>query len=457
MTIDSKKMFSEMKPWRLFFVVALPGMISMFAMSIYTILEGIFIGHKLGEAAFAAVNIAFPVIMINFSIADLIGVGSSAPISIALGRKDEKSANNIFSSSVLLIFLTSFVMGVIMYFAATPLARFMGADASLLDISVKYIRTYAVLSPITTIFFAMDNYLRICGYVRMSMVVNIFFNAITLVFLLLFLFVFEMDVSGSALASCIAFSLCSFICLVPFLRKRTLLKFTRPHISWRIIKQIALCGSPVFFSNIAGRVTSIVMNITLMTLGVRYLGLGGGTTAVAAYSVLMYANEMGQPLLYGICDSLSPAIGFNFGANDLDRVKKIAKCGYIGSLAVSLVTVSLMVFLARPIALLFVDAADATLLMLATEALRLFGFAYIFKWFYLATQIFLSAIEKPIHATLMSTSVALVFPIITLGALWNLGLNGIWLNTLGTSLLAAVLGLFLLLHVYRSVKKKNSL
>ena len=113
-------MYATMAPWRLFFKVALPGMISMFAMSIYSIIEGIFIGQTLGEGAFAAVNIAMPLVMINFSLADLIGVGASAPISIALGRKDHGEANNIFTCSVILILLASVVMGTVMFFAAEP-------------------------------------------------------------------------------------------------------------------------------------------------------------------------------------------------------------------------------------------------------------------------------------------------------------------------------------------------
>ena len=68
--MKAEKMYATMKPWKLFFVVALPGMVSMFAMSVYSIFEGIFIGQTLGEGAFAAVNIAMPLVMINFSLAD---------------------------------------------------------------------------------------------------------------------------------------------------------------------------------------------------------------------------------------------------------------------------------------------------------------------------------------------------------------------------------------------------
>lgn len=101
--MKTEEMYAAMRPWRLFFIVALPGMISMFAMSIYSVFEGAFIGQTLGEDAFAAVNIAFPLVFINFSVADLVGVGASVPISIALGRKDHKTANNVFSCSLIMI------------------------------------------------------------------------------------------------------------------------------------------------------------------------------------------------------------------------------------------------------------------------------------------------------------------------------------------------------------------
>lgn len=452
----TEKLYATMAPWRLFFVVALPGMISMLAMSIYNIIEGMFIGQRLGEGAFAAVNIAFPLIMINFSLADLVGVGASVPISIALGKGDRKTANNIFSCSVILIFLASLLMGCVMLFAAEPLARFMGADDSVLDTAVRYIQTYAVCSPITTIFFAMDNYLRISGYVKTSMLINIFCNLSTLCLLLVFLLGLGMDVTGSALATCLSMCLCSVLALIPFLRGRALLQFTRPRFSLAMLREIGACGSPVFLSNIAGRVTSILMNISLMTLGAAQFGAGGGTTAVAAYAVLMYASDMCQPLLYGMSDALSPAIGFNWGAGDRKRVRQIATCGYVGAALVGIAATAVMFFLAGPVASLFVEAGDLRLLTLASHALRIFCTAYLIRWFIICTQSFLSAMEKPVHATVLSVSIAVVFPVLALGALWPLRLDGIWLNMLVTALLATLLGIFLLRHAWKKRETSTS-
>lgn len=444
-----------MNPWKLFFIVALPGMISMFAMSIYSIIEGVFIGQKLGESAFAAINIAMPLVMINFSLADLIGVGASVPISIALGRKDNKTANNVFSCSIVMIFVASVVMGTIMFFAAEPLCRMMGADDALLDTSMRYLRTYALCSPLSTIFFAMDNYLRISGFVKTSMAINLGSNFATVGFLILFLIVFEMDVVGSALATSISMCLCSVVAMIPFLRRKTLLQFTRPSFNKTMFKEIAACGSPVFLSNVAGRVTSILMNISLMALGVKAFGEGGGTTAVAVYAVLMYASDMCQPLLYGMSDSLSPAIGYNWGAEQYDRVKKIVKCAYIGTATVGLVSTAILFFFPGTVASWFASAEDALLLEESTRAIRIFCFAYLFRWFAVTTQGFLSAIEKPVQATVIAVATALVFPVILLGALWSFGLDGIWANFIGVNLFAAILGLFLLLRVSREIKKKS--
>jgi len=453
---DPEKMYATMAPWRLFFVVALPGMVSMFAMSIYSIIEGIFIGQRLGEGAFAAVNIAMPLVMINFSLADLIGVGAAVPISIALGKKEGEKANNIFSCSVILIFITSVLMGAAMFLAAEPLCRMMGANDALLETSVRYLRTVALCSPLATIFFAMDNYLRISGYVKMSMLINIGSNACTIVLLSFFLLVLDMDVVGSALATSVSMSLCSMIAMIPFLRGEALLKFKRPVFSVAMIREIVACGSPGFLNNIAGRVTSILMNISLMTLGVKAFGEGGGTTAVAVYAVLMYASDFCWPLLYGISDSLSPAIGYNWGAESYGRVKRIVGCAFVGTAVIGLLSTAFLFFLPGTVASWFANAGDTLLLQESTRAIRLFCLAYLFRWFAVTTQGFLSAIGKPAMATMTSLGTALVFPVIILGALWPLGLDGIWLNFAGVNLFSAVFGSFLLLRVKKEVRQRKA-
>lgn len=456
MKTKTEKMYATMNPWWLFFKVAAPGMISMFAMSIYSIIEGIFIGQRLGEGAFAAVNIAMPLVMITFSLADLVGVGASAPISVALGKNEHETANNVFSCSVVMIFTMSLVMGGIMFFAAEPLSRLMGANDVLLDTSVRYLRTVALCSPLSAIFFAMDNYLRISGFVKTSMIINIACNLTTLGLLTFFLLVCDMDVVGSALATSISMCLCSFVAMMPFIMKKALLRFTRPRFSLAMVKQIVSCGSPMFLNNVSGRITSILMNISLMTTGAKMLGEGGGQTAVAVYAILMYSSDLCWPLLYGISDSLSPALGYNWGAKNYGRVKNIAKTSYIGTATVGLVSTSFLFFFPDFIASWFVSAGETGLREISAHAIRLFGFAYLFRWFGVSSQSLFSAIEKPKQAALISVGTAFVFPVVLLGSLWSFGLDGIWFNFVGVNILAAALSALLIIGLLCEIKKKEN-
>ena len=84
--MDTSTLFAKTPPLKLFIIASLPGAVSMLASALYQIIDGVFVGQFLGETAFAAINLAMPFVIINFSLADLIGVGSAVPISICLGR-----------------------------------------------------------------------------------------------------------------------------------------------------------------------------------------------------------------------------------------------------------------------------------------------------------------------------------------------------------------------------------
>ena len=143
--------------------------------------DGIFIGQFLGETAFAALNFAMPLVIINFALADLIGVGSSVPIAISLGKQQKEEADNLFTIACLLIVITGALTGAVLFLAAPSVIGLMGAQGEMARLAADYLRVYALCSPATTIIFAMDNYLRICGTNPRSMFLNIFMSALTAV------------------------------------------------------------------------------------------------------------------------------------------------------------------------------------------------------------------------------------------------------------------------------------
>ena len=270
------------------------------------------------------------------------------------------------------------------------------------------------------------------------MVLNIVMSALSAALEWLFLGVFRWGIWAAALGTCLGMMFCAVIALIPFARGKMLLRFCRPHLSRKMLGQIFSCGTPNFLNNIAGRLTSIIMNAILVRLG--------GQTAVSVYGVLMYADGFIQPLLYGMCDSLQPAVGYNWGAGTYSRVRAIERCCYAASAVVSLLAVVVVAGFPQFIAGLFMPDAAGEALEMVLGALRLFSLTYFFRWFSFATQSYMLAIEKSLPASIISVSTALIFPVLLIAALWPLGLTGIWLNFAGTAVLSGVLALVVLLR-----------
>lgn len=446
--MDHKTLFSKTKPVRLFFMAAIPGSVGMLASSLYQLMDGILVGQLLEDSAFAALNLAMPFVIVNFALADLIGVGSSVPISIHLGAKNEKKANNIFTCACIMIEAVGVLFGAALYFAAPALIGLMGAEGELATFAVQYLRVYALSSPLTTIIYAVDNYLRICGKIKGSMFLNIIMSALCAGLEFVFLYFFKWGIWGAALGTCCGMAVCAVIAFWPFFRGKMQLRFTKPQFSMQMIKQIMACGSPAFLNNVAGRVTSVIMNAILLRMG--------GADAVSIYGVLMYVDGFVLPLLYGMCDSLQPAVGYNWGAGDRHRVKAIEKCCYTAALVLSVTSAAVIMIFPKPIAGLFISGGQTALLDAAAPALMLFGLTYITRWFSFATQSFMAAIEKPGAASAISVATALIFPLIFIGVLWPLDLTGLWLNMPATSLAAGALSAVLLVLFLKKQKKTGS-
>ena len=448
--MDSKVLFTKTPPTKLFFLAAVPGSIGMLASALYQLIDGILVGQILGDTPFAALNFAMPLVIINFALADLVGVGPAVPISIRLGEKNEKEACNLFTCACLLIVGTGILSGSILFFAAPFLIGMMGAEGDLAQMSATYLRVYALCSPLTTIIFAVDNYLRICGKIRRSMFLNIFMSVACMGFELLFMGVLKIGIRGAALGSSLGMALTAIAAFVPFFFGKMQLRFVRPRFHAKALREIVSCGLPSFLNNIAGRVTSIIMNVVLLALG--------GQNAVSVYGILMTMDGFVHPLLYGMCDSLQPAVGFNWGARNIKRVKAIEKRCYTAAIILALATTGVLALFPRQIAGLFITGdSDPAYLEMAVSALVLFSLTYITRWFSFATQSFLSAIEKPVAASAISVCTALVFPVILIGVFWPLGLTGLWLNFAGTAVLAGILALILLLRqkeLWNKDKKK---
>lgn len=445
--MDNKTLFGNVKPGKLFLIAAIPGSVGMLASSIYQLMEGVMVGRFLGDTAFAAVNLAMPFVIINFAVADLIGVGSSVHISHSLGRKEYDRANNVFTCACISIVFFGALLGAVLFAAAPVLMRLLGADGQLAEYAVQYLRVYALCSPITTIIFAVDNFLRICGMIRGSLFMNIAMSLLCMLLEFLFLFVFEAGVWGAALGTALGMMICAICAFIPFLCGKTALRFVRPKFHTRDIKRTLSCGMPNFLNNIAARLASVFMNVLLLRFG--------GELAVSVYGVLMYVDGVIQPLLYGVCDSLQPAIGFNWGADNKRRAFSIEKYCFFACTTLSVLFAVIMMCAPEDLTRLFLTDPGAAELQTARPALMIFATGYFVRWLSFAAQSFFLAIGKSAQATALSLSVALVFPLALMGIFYPLQLTGLWLNFPVTAALAGILSIVLLATFWRKMRKEK--
>lgn len=414
---NNEKLFLETRPVRLFFRASVPGAIGMVASSIYFTMEMLLIGQLVGQTAFAAANLAMPFILINFALSDLVAVGSSVRIAIRLGEGRKKEADNLFTVSIIVCMILCAVSGIALVFASPEIFRMMGAGEALIDQAMAYLGVYAVFSPFTGLVFAVDNYLRICGKIRFSMGINIFMSVFCFILQVIFLWLMDGGIAYAALGSSLGMTLVAIICLLQFLRRDMALSYVRPHFSpavlWDIIKQ----GLPVFLNNISGKLTSILMNSLLLRWG--------GDMAVSIYGVLMSVDGIIVPCMYGVFDSLQPAIGYNWGAERKDRVRAISRCCVIAIALICLLSVVIIELFPDVIFSLFL-AVDAASLSLAGHAISIMGLTYIVRWISYAAQSFSSAIGNNREATVLSLCNALIFPMLMMFTLQPFGLEGIW-------------------------------
>ena len=443
---ESEELFISTKPVRLFFKASIPGAIGMLASSTYYTVEAVLVGRMLGENPFAGLNLAMPFILIAFGLSDLIGVGSSVPISIKLGEGKKDEADKVFSLAVALIFIVGLISGLIFFFLAPSIFRLMGAHDEIALAATQYMRVYAIFTPFASMVFAFDNYTRISGKINKSMYVNIMMSVLCTLFQVLFLVVLHLPIGFAALASSLGMLFSTLVYMYPFMKGKMLLKFRRPEFKLSSVKIIISNGLPSFLSNMSGRIVSIVMNAALLAVG--------GASAVSIYGILMSIDGLVIPTMYGLCDSLQPAVGYNWGAGRKDRVRAIEKCCYVAAIALCFAAFFLLVLFPEGAARLFVESD--IIVSGAKSAIIIFAFNYLVRWLNFSTQSFSASIGRPLFATVISISQAFIFPIGFILVLYPLGQIGLLSNITASTFATAVIAFIVLLKLFKITSYKKS-
>lgn len=447
--MDSE-IFKKLPPTKLFFRCTIPSIVTMVFGALYQIADGLFVGRFIGEDALAAVNIIMPIIMMVFAFSNMVATGASVRIAILLGEKNREEASNVFSFTVKFILLLSCIIGIIGFLSAGFFVRLLAPNATTqaIEYGVTYLRVYAIFSPLATFSHAADNFLRVCGKEKLSMWLGIGTQLLNVALDVILIAFLSQGVWAAAFTSCLAMALGSVITLCLFRGKKLDLYYTRKNIPATTFWQILANGSSEFFSNVSVSIMAIAYNCFLLKYG--------GTTGVAAFSVIMYVDSIIGMMVFGMCDSLQPAISYCYGAGLIKKVKSIFKRIVFSAIILSVFSMLFMMFAGRYVAPIFVKPEDTKLLAVSITGMELFSISYLTGWVDMCFSSYFTALERPVRSLLTSFFGTLVFPIFFLYILTPFfGLNGIWYTAIAACTSSAILTLIFAVTMKTRSRKKT--
>ena len=298
---------------------ATPGIIAMTAMSLYNMVDSIFIGHGVGALALSGLTVAKPFMDICAAFGTLVGVGASSLVAIKLGEKDYRSANDVLANVVILNVLLGALVMVVGLFWLDPILYAFGAS----DATIAYARDYMEIillgNILTHIYYGLNSMLRSIGHPRISMYATILAVALNVVLDPIFIFVLDMGVRGAALATMISQLVSVVIELIIFLNPKEVIYFHRG--IWRLKRDITMralgIGMAPFLMHMAACFVVIVLNNQLK----RY----GGDMAIATFGMTNRFMFFFAMIVMGIQQGMQPIVGYNYGANLYARMIRAFK------------------------------------------------------------------------------------------------------------------------------------
>ena len=417
----NQEQFGTMEPKKLFVKLAIPSLISMLFSSLYMMADGIFVGKIIGSKALAAINLVFPIIMILFAVGDMIASGASVKIGIKLGEKNEKEASEIFSVALLFIFILNIIFAIIGLIFAKDIIFILIKDKELANLAYKFAYVFILFLPIIAPFFAIDNYLRICGKANMSMWINIGVSVLNIILDAIFIGYLKLGIEYAALASSLSMSIGTLILIYPFITKKVVLRFTKPKINIKEMLGIIYNGSSQFFSNISGSIMAIIMNSFLLYYG--------GAVGVAAYSIVMYIESLIVPMLFGMIDAVQPVFSYNYGAKNNKRIMTFFKITCTVALSISIVTMIIIFAFPDFLVRMFSSESDIAVIDMAKKALLLYAPSYLFTWFIMTVSGVLTGLEKATESIVLMSAESIILPLFSTLVLTQLiGVYGIFIT-----------------------------
>ena len=435
---------------------AVPSIISMLVMSLYNIVDQIFIGQCVGELGNAATNVAFPFTTLCIATALAFGIGGASGFNLNLGAGEKEKAPYFIGVSASMMFIIGVVLSVVGLTALKPLLLFFGSTDTVLPYAMEYTKYLALGFPFAIISSGGSHLVRADGSPKFSMACNLVGAIVNVILDYLFVMVFNWKMAGAAIATVIGQILASIMVIWYLIHFKTI-KLHGKHFvpQLKIVGRTVHLGMAQCLNQLAIMFVQVVMNKSLTYYGA--LSPYGADIPLACTGIVMKVNQVYFSICIGVAQGIQPIASFNRGAGKNDRVKKTYKLAVSCNTIISTIAFIIFQLFPRQIISIF-GSGSPEYFRFSINFFRIFLFMTFLDGIQPITSTFCTVIGEPNKGTFLSLTrqvICFIPLMIVLPYIFHnfgyLGIDGMMYVAPISDFLAAVLSLIVIKKVFKKL------
>ncbi len=413
--------------------------------SCYILADTFFVSKGLGTSGLAALNLAIPVYNFIHGTGLMLGMGGATKFSVCKSQGNQELVNRVFTNTIYLAVLFSAAFMLPGFFCSRQLALALGADHTVLEMTVTYLRWLLLFSPAFILNDVLLCFVRNDANPQLSMCAMLIGSFSNIILDYIFIFPFNLGIFGAILATGIS-PVISIIMMLPhWAKSKNSFHFVRTGICMKIIQWDLSLGFPSLIAQISSGIVMITFNAIILNLE--------GNIGIAAYGVIANISLVVVAIYTGIAQGAQPLISRFYGQGNRKQIQAVLRYAIFATLALSSILYALIFVFAQPIAAIFNNEHNAELQEIAVTGLKLYFISAPFVGYNTILATFFTSIERafPAHILSVLRGIVLVVPTaFLLSFLW--GMDGVWFTYPATEILVALLGFVIYKNEYRKEK-----
>ncbi|MFT8425180.1 MAG: MATE family efflux transporter [Liquorilactobacillus sp.] len=408
-------------------------------LSLYVIVDTLFIALAAGAIGLASLNIVLPIFNLFSSVGLLLGIGGATIYSM----NKERHLNNtisLYGQLLILGILVGIFFVIIANLFTNQLLYLMGANSQTIAVAAPYLRIISLSAPLFIANYISVNFIRNDGNPKLTMIATLSETGVVVIADYLLVFTFGLGMNGAAFATLIA-PLTSLAILTNhrFFPARNLrLKLRMPNFV--LIKSVIRLGFPSLLTELSTGISIFVFNIVLLRLG--------GNYEIAAYGVIANIGIIVLAFFNGVSFGMQPLVAREYGKNNWEHVHKILYASLITCSVIALVGYLFLIIFKYPVINIFNNEHNNLLVTYASYGIPLYFLSLFFSGININIMLFSVSINQPrlsFFISLLRGYLILLPTIIIFGYLF--GITGVWLSVPFTELIVALFGTLFLRNI----------